>query len=201
MSILRMGRIQPTPSKNSKIREALAPMYDESEDTFLHYLRQFGQVGYAASMTGLARRTFYQRRERHPNFADAWDDAIEAFEDELTTRVVQTGLEMGTGKWVQCFNEETGDPELDDDFEPVYRFETQHVDPRVLNKLLGLRMKSMDGPSQTNVQVNNTTTVTATRNKPRLVRPSAVSDDQHDTIEAQVVQETPQETGGASDEQ
>jgi hypothetical protein len=195
-----MGRIQPTPSKNSKIREALSPIYDESENTFLHYLRQFGQVGYAASMTGLARRTFYQRRERHPNFADAWDDAIEAFEDELTTRVVQTGLEMGTGKWVQCFNEETGEPELDDDFEAVYRFETQHVDPRVLNKLLGLRMKSMDGPSQTNVQVNNSTKVQAPQNKPRLVRPSIAETAQPVVESAQVVQASPQETGGVQND-
>lgn len=154
---------------------------------------------YAANMTGLTRHTFYQRRERDTEFAEAWDEALTAFEEELTMRVVQTALEMGTGKWVPCLDDKTGQPILDDDFEQVFRFETGNVDPRVLNKLLSLRMSSADGPAQTNVQVNNPTTVTTPRNKPRLVRPSVVSDDQHDTIEAQVVQETPQETGGASD--
>lgn len=64
-------------------------------------------------------------------------------------------------------------PELDDDFEPVYRFETASVDPRVLNKLLSLRMSSVDGPAQTNVQINNSTSVqTALPAKPKLVQPN-----------------------------
>ncbi|MBI1495194.1 hypothetical protein [Halocynthiibacter styelae] len=134
-----------------------------------------------------------------------------AFEEELTMRVVQTALEMGTGKWVQCFDPETGEPELDDDFEPVYRFETARVDPRVLNKLLSLRMSSVDGPAQTNVQINNSTSVqTALPAKPKLVQPEgavqrpvvteAISDKRHDMIDAVVIQGTPQETGGTSDD-
>lgn len=118
---------------------------------------------------------------------------------------------MGTGKWVQCFDPETGEPELDDDFEPVYRFETASVDPRVLNELLSLRMSSMDGPAQTNVQINNSTSVqTALPAKPKLVQPKGAirrsvttetaSDKRHDTIDAEVVQGTPQETEGISDD-
>lgn len=213
MSIMRMNRIRPAPDphKPSQLAPVVAQVYGEKGDEFLGYLRQFGHVTYAANMTGLTRRTFYDRRAKYPEFAEAWDDAVTAFEEELTHRVVQTALEMGTGKWVPVIDPETGEPELDDDFEPVYRFETTNVDPRVLNKLLSLRMSSADGPAQTNVQVNNSTTVNSPLPaKPKLVQPQgaprssvvakAVSDKRHDTIDAEVVQGTPQETGGASDD-
>ncbi|GLP88648.1 hypothetical protein [Tritonibacter mobilis] len=208
-----MNRIKPAsdPRMPSKIAAITRPIYGEKGDEFLLYLRQFGHITYAANMTGLTRRTFYDRRAKHPDFAEAWDEALAAFEEELTMRVVQTALEMGTGKWVQCFDPETGEPELDDDFEPVYRFETASVDPRVLNKLLSLRMSSVDGPAQTNVQINNSTSVqTSLPAKPRLIQPEGAvrrpvvtetaSDERHDTIDAEVVQGMPQETGGASDD-
>lgn len=208
-----MNRIKPAsdPRMPSKIAAITRPIYGEKGDEFLLYLRQFGHITYAANMTGLTRRTFYDRRAKSPDFAEAWDEALAAFEEELTMRVVQTALEMGTGKWVQCFDPETGEPELDDDFEPVYRFETASVDPRVLNKLLSLRMSSVDGPAQTNVQINNSTSVqTSLPAKPKLVRPEGgirrpvvtetASDKRHDTIDAEVVQGTPQETGGVSDD-
>ncbi|MEM6693522.1 MAG: hypothetical protein AAF626_02525 [Pseudomonadota bacterium] len=155
----------------SKIAEITRPIYGEKGDEFLHYLHQFGHITYAANMTGLTRRTFYDRRAKHADFAEAWDEALAAFEEELTMRVVQTALEMGTGKWVRVLDPKTGEPELDDDFEPVYRFETASVDPRVLTKLLALRMSSVDGPSQTNVQINNQANVhnELPSRKPRLV--------------------------------
>lgn len=208
-----MNRIKPAsdPRMPSKIAAITRPIYGEKGDEFLLYLRQFGHITYAANMTGLTRRTFYDRRAKHPDFAEAWDEALAAFEEELTMRVVQTALEMGTGKWVQCLDPETGELELDDDFEPVYRFETASVDPRVLNKLLSLRMSSVDGPAQTNVQINNSTSVqTSLPAKPKLVQPEGAvrrpvvietaSDKRHDTIDAEVVQGTPQETGGTSDD-
>ncbi len=213
MSLMRMNRIKPAsdPRMPSKIAAITRPIYGEKGDEFLLYLRQFGHITYAANMTGLTRRTFYDRRAKHPDFAEAWDEALAAFEEELTMRVVQTALEMGTGKWVQCFDPETGEPELDDDFEPVFRFEAASVDPRVLNKLLSLRMSSVDGPAQTNVQINNSTSVqTSLPAKPKLVQPEGAvrrpvvietaSDKRHDTIDAEVVQGTPQETGGAPDD-
>lgn len=213
MSIMRMNRIKPAPDphKPSQLAPVVAQVYGEKGDEFLGYLRQFGHVTYAANMTGLTRRTFYDRRAKYPDFAEAWDDAVTAFEEELTHRVVQTAMEMGTGKWVPVIDPETGELELDDDFEQVFRFETSNVDPRVLTKLLSLRMSSVDGPAQTNVQINNSTSVqTSLPAKPKLVRPEGVirrpvvtetaSDKRHDTIDAEVVQRTPQETEGASDD-
>ena len=171
MSIMRMNRIRPAadPHKPSQMAAALRPIYGEKGDEFLRHLRQFGHVTYAANMTGLTRRTFYDRRARSPEFAEAWDEALDAFEEELTHRVVQTALEMGTGRWVPVVDGD-GEPELDDDFEPVFRFETGNVDPRVLNKLLSLRMSSADGPARTTVNVDSRTTVHgALPDRPRLV--------------------------------
>ena len=211
MSLMRMNQIKPAsdPRMPSKIAAITRPIYGEKGDEFLHYLRQFGHITYAANMTCLTRRTFYDRRAKHPDFAEAWDEALAAFEEELTMRVVQTALEMGTGKWVQCFDLKTGEPELDDDFEPVYRFETASVDPRVLNKLLSLRMTSADGPAQTNVQVN--TTVNELPRKPRLVGGSTGSvrrplgayraSGAHPGVEvAEVIQGKTHETMGRSDD-
>lgn len=211
MSIMRMNRIKPAPDphRRSQLAPVVAQVYGEKGDEFLGYLRQFGHVTYAANMTGLTRRTFYDRRSKNPDFAEAWDDAVAAFEEELTQRVVQTAMEMGTGKWVKVIDPATGRPELDDDFEPVFRFETSNVDPRVLTKLLALRMSSADGPAQTNVQINNT--VNELPRKPRLVggstgsvrRPlgaSKASGARDDAIDAEVVHGATHETGGRTDD-
>lgn len=211
MSIMRMNRIKPAadPHKRSQLAQVVAQVYGEKGDEFLGYLRQFGHVTYAANMTGLTRRTFYDRRSKNPDFAEAWDDAVAAFEEELTHRVVQTALDMGTGKWVPVIDPKTGQPELDDDFEVVHRFETSHVDPRVLTKLLALRMSSADGPAQTNVQINNT--VNELPRKPRLVggstgsvrRPlgaSKASGARDDAIDAEVVHGATHQTGGQADD-
>ncbi|MCV3271946.1 hypothetical protein [Roseobacter sinensis] len=214
VSIMRMNRIKPAPDphRRSQLAPVVAQVYGEKGDEFLGYLRQFGHVTYAANMTGLTRRTFYDRRSKNPDFAEAWDDAVAAFEEELTQRVVQTALEMGTGKWVPVIDPATGKPELDDDFEVVHRFETSHVDPRVLTKLLALRMSSVDGPSQTNVQINNQTNVhNELPRKPKLVggstgsirRPlvaSKASGARDDAIDAEVVQGATYETGGRTDD-
>ena len=100
MTIVRMNRIRPAPDpqKPSQMAAALRPIYGAKGVEFIRHLRQFGHVTYTANMTGLTRHTFYQRRERDPEFAEAWDEALTAFEEELTMRVVQTALEMGTGK-------------------------------------------------------------------------------------------------------
>ncbi|MCC5957692.1 MAG: hypothetical protein JJU07_16450 [Natronohydrobacter sp.] len=214
MSIMRMNRIKPAPDprKPSQMAPALAQVYGEKGQEFLSHLRQFGQVTYAANMTGMVRRTFYDRRAKNPDFAEAWDEALAAFEEELTQRVVQTAMEMGTGKWVPVIDPATGEPELDEDFEVVHRFETGHVDSRILSKLLALRMSSADGPAQTNVTVNSQTDVhNELPRRPRLVggspgstRSSLVASGpfrgRSDVEDAEVLHGAPEETGGRSDD-
>lgn len=125
------------------------------EERFLAALEEFGQVTYAANVCGMARRSLYDRRGRDPAFAARWDDAVEAFEETLTRRVIQTALHMGTGRWVPALDADTGEPELDDDFEPLFRFDCSNVDPRIAVKLMALRMRDLNARTAPLVAVQN----------------------------------------------
>lgn len=178
------------PAADPHMKSKMKPLYDQKAEEFLGHLRKFGQITYAANMAGLTRRTFYARRERDPAFAEKWDEAISAFEEELTWRVVHTALEMGTGRWVPLTDPKTGEPALDDDFEQILRFDTSNVDPRITNKLLSLRVRSVnDGPIAV---VNNATHLHASpKPMPQLVRPSTVIN----VVDAEFVTENTEEAG------
>ena len=118
---------------------------DRTEERFLDGLRRNGVVSVAASFSGLTRQALYRRRLRNPEFAQAWDQAMRDFEDDLTHRVVQTAIEMGTGRWVPALDAQ-GQPELDDDFEPLMKFDCSNVDPKIAVKLIGLRVRSVNDP-------------------------------------------------------
>lgn len=152
--------IRPAADQNAPSRFASpAEITPDVEERFLAALTEFGQVTYASNVSGMARRSLYARRQRDPDFAERWDEAVDLFEETLTQRVVHTALHMGTGRWVPAVDPDTGEQELDDDFEPLYRFDCSHVDPRIAVKLLALRVRSVnDAPTvsiQNNTQINN----------------------------------------------
>lgn len=164
-------------------------LLDELGGQFLRHLRTTGSVVIAANLTGATRRAYYARRERDPAFAEAWDDALATYEEEVTSRVVSTALAMGTARLVPVLNED-GSPALDDDFEPLWELDVSRVNPAVLNKLQDKRVRSVDGPAQTNVQVN-TTVNAAPRPTPRLVMPAVTDDDDDFTVDAEAVRADP----------
>jgi len=53
------------------------PFTDDRRERFLETLRQVPNVTYAATRAGVTRRTAYNHRDADPEFAAAWDDAIE----------------------------------------------------------------------------------------------------------------------------
>lgn len=53
------------------------------KEIFLKSLAQYGNVTKAAEECGYSRRYLYQLRESDPEFAQAWDDAKEAYADWL----------------------------------------------------------------------------------------------------------------------
>jgi hypothetical protein len=59
---------------------------------FLHLLADLGNITLAALGAGLGRRTVYGWRKKDPDFAAAWDDALEigadALEDEARRRAM-----------------------------------------------------------------------------------------------------------------
>ena len=167
---------------------------EDVEATFLASLKQYGVVSAAAQASGMTRRALYSRRANNPAFAQAWAQALEDFEESLTHRVVQTALELGTGKWVPEIGpdgkpvyerDEMGRLVLDEDFDPIplYRFDCSNVDSRIAAKLMSLRMKSVNEIPA--VQVNNGFMVEAPK-RPRLVRPATPAVD----IEAEAIDVT-----------
>lgn len=176
------------PAADPHMKSKMKPLYDLKAEEFLGHLRKFGQITYAANMAGLTRRTFYARRERDSAFAEKWDEALSAFEEELTWRVVHTALEMGTGRWVPLKDPKTGEDVLDDDFEQILRFDTSNVDPRITNKLLSLRVRSVnDGPIAV---INNATHLHASP-KPMLQLVSLSG--AVDVVDAELVTENTEE--------
>lgn len=149
-------QIRPAAAADAPSRyHTRAVIPGDVEDRFLAALEEFGQVTYAANVCGMARRSLYDRRRRDPDFAARWDDAVETFEDTLTRRVIHTALHMGTGRWVPAVDPDTGEPELDDDFEPLFRFDCSNVDPRIAVKLIALRMRDLNARTAPLVAVQN----------------------------------------------
>lgn len=110
-------------------------------EEFIERLMETGNVSRSASALGVNRLTVYRWRDEDPEFAHAWDAALDVARQGLRERVVETACAMGVGEWVPALDPITGEPELDDDFEPILRFETRHVDARVLMKLMDKTMR------------------------------------------------------------
>lgn len=180
----------------------------EFKRAFLERLVEVGNVTVACAQLGLPRPNVYYWKHRDDDFRRGWDIAMAIFQDQLTNDVMDTARELGLGRWKRATDED-GQPVLNDDFEPVMVLDVSHVDARILSKLIDKRVPSMDGPAQTNLQVN-TTVNNALPSRPRLVQPQRVkpssvvtkngSGGRHGVEDAEVVQGTPQETEGQSDD-
>lgn len=111
------------------------------KELFIAVLMNTGNVSQTAAALGINRMTAYDWRCRDPEFAEAWDYAMDVARQGLRERVIETATAMGLGKWEPVVDPDTGEPVLDDDFEPVMRFEVDHVDARVLMKLMDKTMR------------------------------------------------------------
>lgn len=94
-------RVSPADRELSSVRSSSrVAIPADVEERLLCALTELGQVTYAANVSGMARRSLYNRRCRDADFAAGWDDTREAFEETLTPRAIGTALHMGTGHWV-----------------------------------------------------------------------------------------------------
>jgi len=141
--------------------------------TFLERLVETGNVMAATAQLGLPRTSVYYWKNRDPEFRRAWDLAMQVHQEQLTQDVLDTARALGLGRWVQATDPKTGDPLLDEDFEPVMVLDVSGVDARILSKLIDKRVPSVDGPATTNLNVS-TTVNNELPQRPRLVRPEPV---------------------------
>jgi hypothetical protein len=62
------------------------------ERTFLKVLAGSGNITLAAEAVGLARMSLYAHRLRHPDFSQAWDDALETFADGIEAEAIRRAV-------------------------------------------------------------------------------------------------------------
>lgn len=111
------------------------------KEELIGLLMETGNVSAACRALGLQRMTVYSWRHSDPDLARRWDLALEVARQGLRERVIETAEAMGVGRWVPALHPLTGEPVLDDEFEPLMRFETSNVDARVLMKLMDKTMR------------------------------------------------------------
>ena len=63
------------------------------EKAFLCALEKTGVVGWAAKAVGVGRRTVYDHRHADPDFAEKWEEALDAAEDNLLGEVIWRAVE------------------------------------------------------------------------------------------------------------
>lgn len=63
------------------------------EEAFFAMLREGASVRRACAAAGMARSTAYRRRADDPDFARAWDDAVEDGTDHLEDEMVRRAVE------------------------------------------------------------------------------------------------------------
>ena len=132
--------LPPTTSRAAPPSRYGGDLPEDINDRFLALLEEHGSVSWACSCLGLPRPTVYARRDRDPDFAEAWAAALARWRERLAERVMLTAEQLGTGEWVEVLDG-NGDLVLDDGLEPVLRFDTSQVDVRMAIKLLEKHME------------------------------------------------------------
>lgn len=141
----------------------------EQKEVFITELQDTGKVNLAARKAKISTVQLYRLRKKNKEFAEHWDTALSIWMEEIDASLLLTAKELGLGKWVPKIDQYTGEHIIGDNYEKVYEFNVDNVDPRVLIKLLALRMPSEK--NQVNIQVNNQADEVAANKPPALVFP------------------------------
>ena len=71
-------------------------------DKFVAALRELPNVSFACRKAGIVRMTAYQRRASHPDFAAAWDDAMQQGIDALEEAAMERATKgVKRGVWLR----------------------------------------------------------------------------------------------------
>lgn len=83
-------------AKKGKKKRTLPAHAPEWTLLFLQTLSSTGNVTAACRAADVGRRTVYEHREKYPQFADAWDDSLEAALDKLEGVLWKVGADGNT---------------------------------------------------------------------------------------------------------
>jgi hypothetical protein len=153
-----------------------------TKTAFLSALTETGNVSDACRRTGVNRATAYHWR-RDPEFDRMWSDALVIRRDAIRDELVSKAM-AATGRMVEtpAVDPDTGEPLLDDEFEPVMERRLVDYDGQVLRTMLNKFVRSEDGPSSASVSVSATLSVEAP-GMPRLVRPEEAQDAEFEEVD------------------
>lgn len=154
------------------------PIPAEAKHAFLELLAAGRPVVEICRELGLNRASMYHARRADPEFGRAWDDcrsiSMDAVRDEVMRKVLAASGDIVR---VPLLHPATGEPVLDDDFEPVMVERLVDYDRELTKALFNKVVQSADGAPVTAVQVNNLVGAELPE-RPRLVVPE-------DAIEAE----------------
>lgn len=78
-----------SPERRQSVQRSSTP---EKRAAFIEELRVRGTVYHAARAAGVGRRTTYAWRDKYPEFAQAWDDALEDSTEILEDSMFQRAI-------------------------------------------------------------------------------------------------------------
>ena len=153
------------------------PIPADAKHAFLERLAAGRPVIEICRELGLNRASMYHARRADPDFGRAWDDcrtiSMDAVRDEVMRKVLAAS---GDIVGVPLLHPVTGEPVLDDDFEPVVVDRLVDYDRELTKALFNRVVPSADGAPATSVSVSNVVSVEAPP-RPRLVTPAAAEAD------------------------
>lgn len=170
------------------------------QERFLDVLAETGNVLETCRILGMNRSSMYHRRAGDVEFAAKWDFALQMNVDHLRQVVIRKVTDLMPVVISVPLKDRNGDLVLDDDFAPIMVPMPAGGDMDLLRSVASRAVFPEN--KQTNVQVNNSTTVqTALPNRPKLVQGASMrSGSNHQIEDAQVAQGPSQTAGGASNE-
>lgn len=152
----------------------LGPATEDQQFRFIRALMAGKGPSAAARDAGTDTLSLYFARCADSQFDDLWHLALLAVRDAALHQVLDKALvSTGTVVW-DLVKDETGQPYLDENFEPIRAPRLVNSNTAILSKLLDRLMVSADGKAgpATVVQINNETNVGGLPKMPRLINPS-----------------------------
>lgn len=169
------------------------------QERFLDVLAETGNVLETCRILGMNRSSMYHRRAGDLELAAKWDFALQMNVDHLRQVVIRKVTDLMPVVISVPLKDRNGELVLDDDFDPIMVPMPAGGDMDLLRSVASRAV--FPEKSQTNVQVNTSTTIQAALPKrPKLVQGTSAHPSSNDRIEdAQAVQGSPQSAGGSSD--
>lgn len=139
-----MTRVRKACTKSTPEKEVKA----NAMRTFVEHLADGGTVSKAASAASICRKTAYNWRESDKEFAEAWDDAIEAGTQEMEAEAIRRAVK-GTKKPVFHQGQVCGHVNEYSDTLLIFMLKARR--PKVYRERLSTEVTGPDGQPLANV--------------------------------------------------